>query len=355
MVYRYVGLLILFIYVFKIISIKKIDLYLLWVIIFYFIIIFSTIYNQGSLTDAIRSIFPSFALCLIFYYYSYHRPDQLVKSISILEIYVLLNLITILLNFHPDVPNFSGERYWLFGNKNFHIRTILPILANSLIISNYNNKIISMHSLCLIIISLFSILLSRSATGIVGIFLFLLMYFIFVFKGYLKNIVKIKYGVAVSAFASFGIIFFNLQTKFSFIVENILGKDLTFSGRSIIWKKSIEMVRAKPFFGFGYLTSSEYTYFLGNNHPHNYYLYILTMGGIVLFALLLLGFYLADKNLNDFIDTGIQKILAITIIVFLFMGIDESLTRAPLLYPFILLAMEINHYSFVARAEPIGE
>lgn len=71
-----------------------------------------------------------------------------------------------------------------------------------------------------------------------------------------SKVLKIKMNwfwmTIISVGLNIGIIFFNIQEKFSFIIKNILHRDVTFTGRSIIWETSLEAYSTgNPWLGLG--------------------------------------------------------------------------------------------------------
>ena len=69
----------------------------------------------------------------------------------------------------------------------------------------------------------------------------------------------------------YGIVLLRLQNIFSFIIQNILGKDLTFTGRTRIWDNAIEFIKARFIIGYGKETGAVIASKLGDikfTHAH---------------------------------------------------------------------------------------
>lgn len=153
-------------------------------------------------------------------------------------------------------------------------------------------------------------------------------------------------GILLTIAAFVMVAVYQMQYLFSGFIEGILMRDLTFTERVFTWTKSMEAVKQRMLLGYGYMTGTEYSVFYNDyysTHPHNFYLYVLMTGGIVLFAILMTGFSLASQRLNNTSATIYSKIILFAIFSFLIMGLTESLISTVLLYPVIIMGMEIEN------------
>ena len=69
-----------------------------------------------------------------------------------------------------------------------------------------------------------------------------------------------------------------------YFIEDILGKNLTFTHRTLVWENAIELIKKSPLLGYGLQSPDWFKYNLIYLTPHNMILLILIYGG---FALLL--------------------------------------------------------------------
>lgn len=63
-----------------------------------------------------------------------------------------------------------------------------------------------------------------------------------------------------------GVIYIVFMQKFDFlspIIEGVLGKDMTFSNRLIIWKNAISVIANNPIQGYGIMNENEISRILG--------------------------------------------------------------------------------------------
>lgn len=325
---------------------KKISKELKWVCFFYGSILFSTIIGSGLVRDYIGSICSSLAMCLIFVLWLEKNPDTLLNSFVALEVYVYINLITIIM--YPKGMYNSGifNESWFLGFKNPQIRTILPIICIALIRSYRHKGRITLSSLFLVVSSAMTMILNGSSTGLIGIAIFILLMFVF-HKKYKKlpRFFNLLTVTLVTSGLFIGVILFRIQKIFSFLIVGVLGKDLDFTNRAGIWDTAIQLIKDKILFGYGYLNESDYISLLNYRaatHPHNYLLYILMNGGILLIFIWLIGVVRASKKLDSNISSVYSKIILFTLCSFLIMGLTESLVSTELLYPMFILGMKAD-------------
>ena len=136
---------------------------------------------------------------------------------------------------------------------------------------------------------------------------------------------------------------FDLVSMFSSVITD-LGEESSMLNRFRIWEESIALIWKHPIIGYGYRSTEGMRQLLridigwtDVSHPHNYFLYILLQGGVVLFAL---GVWiygrvgqLCLKNRGDFTS----KVVLAMYVSFLAMGLVESLVGTTLLYPMMML------------------
>lgn len=154
-----------------------------------------------------------------------------------------------------------------------------------------NNSRVRIVGFAFCILSLFLLISSRSVTALVVLFLLLLLLFI------CYMVYKHKKLVIVFIILTVGVSFFWLIKNIDFVL-NVLGRDITLSGRTVLWQAVWDMVMRRPLLGYGYSA-----FWLGWNGPsgdiwnmlstkvpyaHNGYLDLwlqLGLAGLVIFLL----------------------------------------------------------------------
>lgn len=180
--------------------------------------------------------------------------------INICKMYAYFNIL------YLGVTYFYIKRYPLMAYKNmsnyflgtkFYV-SYLCLFTLALIYVVYNKLISSkfIYKVVYILLSLFVlkfVLLIKCTTGIVGLIIFLSF---IVFQCFLeKFIYKPRVIVAINVICCVIVFVMNklLQTEFvKNIVVDFLGKDLTLTGRTIVYTKIIDFIIDKPLLGYGY-------------------------------------------------------------------------------------------------------
>jgi O-antigen ligase len=137
----------------------------------------------------------------------------------------------------------------------------------------------------------------------------------------------VKYGLIIILILFVGLIFLNLQT-----LIQVIGRDLTLSGRTLLWASVFKQALMEPFFGYGYDS-----FWLGWNgpsraiwkiydwyppHSHNgildLWLELGSVGVFLFFAGYIAGVKRASQMLTE--SNTIHNLWPIIFFVFLFMG-----------------------------------
>ena len=141
-------------------------------------------------------------------------------------------------------------------------------------------------------------------------------------------------------------LFFNILLR--------LNKKNSFLGRYMLWKELISWIKKKALFGYGYLSGNSFLAYTNRwwaTHAHNWALNIMMIGGVVLFIIFILGVLFSASGLDKHSGNICSMIISATIITFFMMGIDESMTNSPMIYPIFILAMNIDRIVELYREE----
>ncbi len=255
------------------------------------------VYEGAILTQII--FISSMMLLVIVDYYLNTVTDHLIRVlISIFEILIYANFICILL-FPNGLYNFEGTRhYWLFGHVNSTIIYILPaIVLAGIMIEKGSNKLLSkknIRPILLIIISITTILITWSATAIMGLLIMLIIT--------IANRKKVYFTATQAVILS--LVIFILINVLQFqgdilgSIVGLLGRDITFSGRTEVWNRAIETIQEHLIFGYGAESNTVIVSRLLFSQPHCRYFNLLYRGGCVSFILQLIAFFICARTLD---------------------------------------------------------
>lgn len=337
---RIIGILLSIIVVIK----KQRILYVsLLVTLYYFVYGFSTILNGGDLTGLISDAIPIWGFVVWVEIILRYSP---LKGLSILN-FVYSTLVYINVLFFLVFPNGYTSYYtsagivvrYFLGVYNQFATYLIPAVVISVVHSMVNYNKITIQSKLLIATVSFTFIYFWSATSIIGIFL-IIIYLLFVHKGWLRYMVNNK-TIAVSTLILFiVVIYFNNLNAFSFIIEDLLKKDLTLSTRTRIWDIAKLMISESPYFGYGYLEGGKYVYITQSiqRSAHNTILQILLQSGffgLLTFVLLILVFF---KRVKKFKTKRITRFILFSLFTSLTMMLSEVY---PLNFMYLILLLGI--------------
>ena len=129
-----------------------------------------------------------------------------------------------------------------------------------------------------------------------------------------------------------------------YIIEDVLGKDITFTNRTQLWDAAGKKFVESPILGYGFVDKEWYLANMESSAigPHNFIFSILLNGGLTLITILLLSIVVMFRRLMGHIDKTATIVLMGTC-VFLFMSTME-------VFPFFFffgLIYTLYYYPFI--------
>jgi len=311
----------------------KVDRLMLVLLAYLGVMLISTAYNDGKIIEVmfVAPDFPiirilgmcAFAACVIRYSVSTFYAAFLLY----LTLIIVINLITIVV--FPGGMYTTGqmENYFL-GYDNTHCVVFYLALTVSFIrdyVKGATGRGISITTAFLLIIVNISVIMCMSGASVVQLALFdLLFVYAVVTK---RSLLSFKAAVAVNVCFSIFLLFVFTNTGselISFIAENVLHKDATFTARTFIWQRSEYYIAAQPIIGYGWNTDLAIIR-LHAYHSHNQYLTDLYYGGFPMLLLLIGMTLLVAVRLDKYRNQAIYPMLLCVFFATLFHWNVESM------------------------------
>jgi O-antigen ligase len=243
-------------------------------------------------------------------------------------IYVLLN-IAIMVIYPKGIFPMYGIHF-LGIRTRFTEYSIALIYIALLYYNNFSNKDKKAKKImwCSIIIAAVNILIQWIATGIIVVIL------IFIIYGCIKKIKNIDlvyiFGFALLIIMTINLVNGNLLNIFGGIFE-LLNKDITLTGRTLIWSNAIKIVKKYFWIGYGYVNDGNIIpYSSGLWQAHNTILQSMCESGIIGTVTF---FYIIFKQGYPSIKKYNKKVNALNVSVvfgFLIMMMSEILYYYPI-------------------------
>lgn len=333
---------------------KKVCIYM---IIYYMHFLLVTVINHGTVKPlAIQAMhFIGFAFYIDIVLTN--NPKEIFRSaLNILTLYMFLNCVIVYAMPNGLYATDYFDNNYLLGYDNQNINFILPTMVLALLKNQYYKKckiqvlvtyavawltaIKIWSGMTLVVVSLMTIVavfcLRRKAGFIQK----------HIFNGKVFNFFNL---LIVDLLANIALVIFRLQYYFDFIIEGVLHKNLTFTGRTYIWDRTIQFICEKPLFGYGKEESASRAIKYGVSssspiglHAHNRLLETLYSGGIIMFASFVFIMFYAAARLNRYRDTIFAKILSMGIFIYLVGMLSEYYDYCMFFWGFLVIAENAN-------------
>lgn len=285
---------------------KKHKLSMLDVAVFLYFVIWlvSTFVNGESFFDYCKEV-----VVMTFYLFCYENAEKngemdiaINVTSMILFIELSINLVCIIIFpggiWHTTSIYNVETTYYFLGMDNQ--ATPLIIIALVLMVIYYYQKgtiTLSMYIYAAVI--LLNTLLMGSATCIAGVIVFVLF---LILSNVNDQVFNIRTAVIMVIAIYFLFVVFRAQDLFKFFIVHVLQRDVGLSARTGIWDKAIEMVKERPFIGYGCKT---FATLIGDRHAHNMYLQIMLQSGLFGFAFMLNYVRAAIRNCRGSIHSAL--------------------------------------------------
>ena len=271
---------------------QKVSLFFVGIVFFEVWRVLATIYCGGNYTSLFIAILNALAICLVVEMGLKTDPDALLDGASFtLGLFVLINFATVLL-FPQGMYEFNTftQNYFL-GYRNNSIMLFFPAIIFSIVRSLRKYNKLTLSSFVITAVSFATVILAFSATSVIGMTVFTL-FLLLALINKMPNFLNIITYLAINIAYFFGVIILRLQEAFAFIIVDMLGRDLTFTGRTKIWDSALAAFAKSPVFGVGEIENQASRDLIGATHAHNYYLDLLYKSGLpgflIFFAILII-------------------------------------------------------------------
>ena len=305
---------------------RKIPIFFVLVNFICIINIIITYINKGYLTYAIwgNCILLNTIIAIIYLGMKVDLKWFLQLIIISLITVLLLNTITIIhtyVQYGTLNPGIKHDYLFLCGNYNGFIQwyyLLQMILFIYTCIYPGNGKILLLFIGFAILITM---IIMRSVTSSVIFFILDILLLFLNIKPF-ERLFNIFSYMIFNFILFISIIIFRVQNSDFFAkILKIVGKNITFSGRTQIWDSAISAIMQRPFLGYGYEFTEQIVTRLTNINAHNMYLQLLYEGGFIEFTIyfVIIGFTVKEilKIENRNLKLGLEAFLGVFFLCFM--------------------------------------
>jgi|GEM_PF-5628306 len=303
------------------------------------LIALTTMINNGLSLPSISNLLTPMVAALLFQYYMKkgNAKKFLLIAQYILGFYILINLITVIaIPGGMYVDNRMWRDNWILGYRNRHIYYFLPFLAISGVIEYIEEKKIGISLYVLSAITVISSIFCRSTTSMIALILVLALV-IFFENINLPQIVCVRNVCIASLLISFLFIFFSYQKYFSGFIENILGKDVTLSRRTLIWARAVMDFIQRPLFGYGMISYEGIFTTWDVTQMHNMFLDMLVVGGVTLTMIFGFLMYIISNKVDECKVPAMKNICIFVFVGYAVLFVTESRRDVTMLFIYMSL------------------
>ena len=312
------------------------------VMFFYMLYVIFTVINANYVKMAVFQTVQIMLLLILLEYYN-TRYDTLLKILALVySVCIYGNLMLMLL--FPDwmfVADDEFRSFILGGNYNqMGCRFFCGIVASYLCVP-YGKRWI-LNTVAVAAVSIITLVMVGSMTALSCIIL-LCVACLFVPNRLLRwgTYAFFVFYLLFQCFVCFSGESLHNNELAVYLVEDVLGKDLTFTERTTVWSASAKLFAESPLIGYGCVTDDWYLENLYSEAvgPHNFIYGVLLHGGVVLLTVFVGIVAMAYRRISMCHDRSAQLLL-FAFVTLLFMMCFEAY---PFFFVFYLISM-LNYY-----------
>lgn len=311
------------------------------VLALFVIIALATISNRGDMTSWVFDSFPCMALALfVGASWKTGRVEQLLKGAMLAStFYLIANLVLLLLG--GQLFSADPVTDLFYGYRNITFRVAIPAFSCSLVLDSMHRDGPSVRSWLIFAVSLAEMLIAYSATSVCGMAVMGVLVFSSRF-GRLRRFFNGLTGLCFYAAAFLGIVVFRVQDYAAPVIENVLGRSVTLTGRTFIWDEVFQLLDGIHLVK-GYGQSYIWNALVVNNeafmHAHNEFLHVFMLGGVVGAAVFVTILVLVAWHLFRYRASFGAACLSATLFAYLVIGLAETT-----LFPSSFFLLAVMYY-----------
>lgn len=296
------------------------------------VIFISTLIHHTDLYSGTVDLVNFWGLLFFLEYFFKKDIGRLISCLAkFFSVLAIINYMYLIIN-HFLLGKSADDSLFITVSNSISIVLIFSIVI-CVVNSWQNGKTIDARTIIVILCTAHTEILVWSGTGLVGYAIALVILIICIIKR--NHIWANPYVLTVSALILFFVItIFREQGFLSYIVEDVLQKDLTFTGRTTIWDFYLLRILESPMLGYG----SGYRPYL-NLFPHSGYLNIMIMGGAVNAVFLSVAVVACFKRMRKEPNRKINVLIIWTIFAYEIMMLTEM---PDILY--LVILMYLGYY-----------
>lgn len=236
-----------------------------------------------------------------------------------------------------------GDRnYYFLGHDNGSFFVVFAIQIFSMINCIDKKGRLSAGTVLFWLFADSSFIYVRSGAAVVAVVL-LWVYILFFYKKEFSFVMNFRIYITAALVLFFGVVVFRLHTYFPYIIEDVLQKDMTLTGRTLIWDRAFEYIKRAPLIGYGQEPTAVLLNKFGISHVHNIILEILYKSGIIGLALYSGIIGLTGRKLMQERGNKINDLAAFALFLFLVISMVDYYESKYVMFGVIVMAYNMPY------------
>lgn len=273
----------------------------------------STIVNAGVIISA--TVFADYLLT--------KAPEEYLGVLSLYTgLLVFVNNMSFFTMGSSSFTDATGNYIYFWSTRN-HLSSLFFITFISSILFYGIKRTNPAHLWCMFtVVNVFwGTIMFNSSTTIVGVTVLLILYFLFKKRNVLYRPVLWFFG---GVGLNITIVMFRIQEVFAWLIENLLHKTVTLSGRTSIWDIALLYIYRSPIWGYGESSILSFSFAKTEIPAHNQFLdiaIICGIPGVILFGIIL---FVTFRKLGSYKESFVSRLITCALLGYIVMSISES-------------------------------
>ena len=302
---------------------RKPDAFFVAIVLCFLWIVLATVMNGGSLKRLWYDWISLFAtVCVVGAFARRYLHELLRAMYWACMFYLSVNALGVIVT---GSFGFGSQEYLFFGVRTLTFRVAIPAIVCSFLLDAGSKRSVSLRSASACLIVLFELCMGYSATSLVAVGCLMVLRFAFCFPRVRERANALTLSIAALV-GCFGVVVFRVQNAFGWVIESVLHRNLSLTGRTGIWDTVFSLLDNGHII-YGYGASYIWSLLVVNGklymHAHNDILNVLMTGGIVLLGFVAILFSLSIRQLFRHRRTLGCSLIAAGLFCFMVIGIFE--------------------------------
>lgn len=314
--------------------------FIISVVCYSFAVLFSSLYN-GNLTAGVLYTYTFYIGVFLYVDYCLGDIDKFLEVMTYIFGFIVVGSFIYAVISPGQAYHYIGDEksfIGVLGAKNAVQLIVLPGILIFFLRTYFKYNRMTLPYLILIGAATLFLFLSGSGTAII-----VTVVLIVCFISYKKVRLTFK-GLSITYIIIYlAVVIFRVQERwFSKFITETLGKDITLSGRTVIWDHVLEQMKYSPIIGYGSKHNVIWTMFPTVEEAHNGLIEIFLISGGVGLGIFVWIILIIGKELQKNRENTLAVLITLFLFAYFIIGLTESVFAYSRMLIWIIFVIAIN-------------